>query len=1553
MKTAFYSSTSLYILTLFCVLVSFTKVHAQDEIIIDNYTELGVDEGSYPTYKSITIKDNGVLKVLKSGMRVDSFILIEPGGKIAGGYIRMIKNAEFINNSGVDAVDSTRISLFGGISIKGDFPTVLQGILVGWNNRPLDVFNDLTILDTCYFGTGGPTYNSPVNMHGHTLTLGKNAYFKGLGSSSFINPGAGGKVVKMLHPDSVNIIPIGDNGLKKKVSVKMNIPGDVLETSSVTLELFDVAHPNSIGLATQDYISRYFTYAFTDVTSPDATFSYKYSTIDVNGDSSMYKSAHWNGVEWQYQDSVDELNYTCYYNVTDVNGSLSAGRYLGLDTAPCENPDGLLVSEVSFHTAQLHWNPVNGASGYQLRYKSAETGWIYPPVTSDTTLIIDALTDSTQYFWSVYTDCEGSTFEDTSLYAPESSFVTAWDNKCYAPDVPQLQSLTNNSAVIYWNDPYVATDSFEVVFSDGITETTDFYPDTIITLNNLMPEQDYEIRIKTICSADSISYNYSPVLSFTTLSDCQSATHLNAEVTGIGSARITWSVPNDVETTTLQYKSVGASEWIEITEIADTFYTLSALEEYAEYMVQVKAVCTLTGSSMYTDAIEFRTWKVCDVVPGSPTLLSNASNGARISWEMVAGITAYEVHYRKEGDTDWVSKTTQTNTTNIVSLEALTEYEWKVRTFCAGTETNSEFTDVQSFTTLSPDAPKLGVGFNPISAFYGNMHGYPAWTDSIKWENVIDMGSYTNGDNNFEKFENARDELYVQGGGVLYYPGGTYDFSDRPTGPAGRGLMLKKGVVIVGEAPEQDKYAVKSNEEPGLGALATKFVFPFVERIDVDGETAYTPDVWNCIGIVPDESNGERLKDVTHVGIAWIDLDGAYVYMGPDMDWGVVYGTSEGWLTPLLKMEPQNWLSRTPDGTFFMDPWAGSPLSGKKYYKTDGRRFIFGCRLNNAALTNDVVDYGFGPDGYAGGFRFGARITVYGSNVFVANNAIPMSDKNFIYSQLTIDKKNGGTEALRNLMFDYGNGIGIDINKQLVSQCDNRTNFETGPFYEENVVILDNWVYNHGNKGYEFSGKEVIVKGNVNYRHFLGVDYANPNGDNVYGLGTNWHLSRTGYSVSMENSPDFLSRAFDYGGMNGWIDNNWYTGTGTALPANDGEGILLQRHTGSENFSWAITRNSQGTTGKEAYMGPYDAHTIGLLEAWNIQRGSVGLHNPKGSYGYDISLFKNFQLDGETPSEEFGLSGENVDSASFIDECPDVAPEAPSNLTVSANEHNSGIYITWDDMAENELGFRIDRRLSSGSEWTTVVYRPMEMKSTETIFTYNGKDAYGNSPPLFGDPVTMDFNKQEWTDYMAPKGEALEYRVIALDCSESEGTAGEISDPVILPVKVSQPRFSIASGDFSEPVTIEIFCSTAGADIYYTLDGSEPSLDSQMYTGPIALNATTTIRAKAFKGDNYPSEIAEAVYTITGMNGFTYSGGLIRAWPNPANDYCRIEVTNNYQGNYMLHVRDLSGKLILSAQAKKSGTVSSYLLPTRDLQQGVYLVEVLMNGSRYNIKLIK
>ena len=93
---------------------------------------------------------------------------------------------------------------------------------------------------------------------------------------------------------------------------------------------------------------------------------------------------------------------------------------------------------------------------------------------------------------------------------------------------------------------------------------------------------------------------------------------------------------------------------------------------------------------------------------------------------------------------------------------------------------------------------------------------------------------------------------------------------------------------------------------------------------------------------------------------------------------------------------------------------------------------------------------------------------------------------------------------------------------------------------------------------------------------------------------------------------------------------------------------------------------------------------------------------------------------------------------------------------------------------------------------------------------------------------------------------------------------------------VNAPTADVAAGTYSSNQTVTLASSTDGATIYYTTDGTAPSIgddgkpsgstkkysDAISVTGTQGLTESTTIKAFAVKSGMYPSAISEFVYTI-------------------------------------------------------------------------------------------
>ena len=75
------------------------------------------------------------------------------------------------------------------------------------------------------------------------------------------------------------------------------------------------------------------------------------------------------------------------------------------------------------------------------------------------------------------------------------------------------------------------------------------------------------------------------------------------------------------------------------------------------------------------------------------------------------------------------------------------------------------------------------------------------------------------------------------------------------------------------------------------------------------------------------------------------------------------------------------------------------------------------------------------------------------------------------------------------------------------------------------------------------------------------------------------------------------------------------------------------------------------------------------------------------------------------------------------------------------------------------------------------------------------------------------------------------------------------------------PKFSIAPGTYWESQSVELSSETEGADIYYTVDETEPTEQSTKYTSPINVTETTLIKALAILNGE-KSTVVSAQYNI-------------------------------------------------------------------------------------------
>lgn len=96
----------------------------------------------------------------------------------------------------------------------------------------------------------------------------------------------------------------------------------------------------------------------------------------------------------------------------------------------------------------------------------------------------------------------------------------------------------------------------------------------------------------------------------------------------------------------------------------------------------------------------------------------------------------------------------------------------------------------------------------------------------------------------------------------------------------------------------------------------------------------------------------------------------------------------------------------------------------------------------------------------------------------------------------------------------------------------------------------------------------------------------------------------------------------------------------------------------------------------------------------------------------------------------------------------------------------------------------------------------------------------------------------------------------AANSAVSSATYSITPPPLVAPVS-----FNPGSSSFITNVSVSLATSTIGATIHYTLDGTDPTMASAVYTEPIVVSASSTIRALATLAGAEDSPITSATYT--------------------------------------------------------------------------------------------
>jgi len=102
--------------------------------------------------------------------------------------------------------------------------------------------------------------------------------------------------------------------------------------------------------------------------------------------------------------------------------------------------------------------------------------------------------------------------------------------------------------------------------------------------------------------------------------------------------------------------------------------------------------------------------------------------------------------------------------------------------------------------------------------------------------------------------------------------------------------------------------------------------------------------------------------------------------------------------------------------------------------------------------------------------------------------------------------------------------------------------------------------------------------------------------------------------------------------------------------------------------------------------------------------------------------------------------------------------------------------------------------------------------------------------------------------------------------------------------------FSVQGGQYKEPVSVILSTEDGEGGIYYTTDGSIPDINSDCYSGPINIEQTSCIRARAIR----PGQVAGNIITQTYLINENLNLDVVSLVTDPANFWGESGIYQHY-----------------------------------------------------------
>jgi hypothetical protein len=407
-------------------------------------------------------------------------------------------------------------------------------------------------------------------------------------------------------------------------------------------------------------------------------------------------------------------------------------------------------------------------------------------------------------------------------------------------------------------------------------------------------------------------------------------------------------------------------------------------------------------------------------------------------------------------------------------------------------------------------------------------------------------------------------------------------------------------------------------------------------------------------------------------------------------------------------------------------------------------------------------------------------------------------------------------------------------------------------------------------------------------------------------------------------------------GTTALCSHNFYFGNSVS---NSQVGIQ-SKVTGTQNYySQTMLSNNTteiSTTGSEAFFNPSTPPAVVADPTFSPGGGTYSSAQSVTITSATGGASIRYTTDGSTPSAtvgtlysgaitvssnttlkaiayEAGMSDSNVVTAAYAIQVatPTFSPAAGTftnsvSVTISTTTGGASIRYTTDGSTPTETNGTLYSGAVVINATTTLKAIAYETGFNDSAVT-SGTYTIQASAPAFSPGGGTYSGGQSVTITTSTPGASIRYTTDGSTPTETNGTlyssavsisatttlkaiayeSGLVDSPVtsatytITLPQVAAPTFSPPGGTYSSVQTVTISCATAGASVRYTTDGSTPTeTNGTLYSGPVTISVTITLKAIAYEAGFADSPVTTAIYTINnGTTPTSASGFYNQAMP--------------------------------------------------------------------------